>query len=46
MKHLAITGEMKLVIAPSTDIMFNGGKVGNFDPSSFNMTFGLRYFIN
>ena len=47
MKNLAVTGEMKLVVAPSADIMQSGfGKVGNFDPSSFNMTFGVRYFIN
>jgi outer membrane protein len=46
MKNLAVTGEMKLVVAPSVDIMQGGAKVGNFDPSSFNMTFGVRYFIN
>ncbi len=46
MKNLALTGEMKLVVAPSADIMLGGAKQGNFDPSSFNMTFGVRYFIN
>ncbi len=46
MKNLALTGEMKLVVAPSADIMMGNGKYGNFDPSSFNMTFGVRYFIN
>ena len=46
MKNLAVTGEMKLVVAPSADIMLGSQKKGNFDPSSFNMTFGVRYFIN
>ncbi len=45
MKNLALTGEMKVVVAPTVDIMKSGGKVGNFDPSSFNMTFGVRYFV-
>ena len=46
MKNFAVTTELKLVIAPNTDITNAAGKQGNFDPSSFNMTFGVRYFIN
>ena len=50
MKNLALTTELKLVLAPDTDIMgttiLNPGKQGNFNPSSFSMTFGVRYFIN
>ena len=45
-KHFALTTEVKLVVAPNTNISNSAGKQGNFDPSSFNMTFGVRYFIN
>jgi outer membrane protein len=46
MKQLALTSEIKGVIAPNADIKFGGGKVGEFDPDSFSMTFGARYFFN
>ncbi len=46
MKQLAATSELKVVIAPTADITDHTGKVGNFDPTSFSMTFGLRYFFN
>jgi outer membrane protein len=46
-KNLALNTELKFVVAPNADITtFGGVKVGNFDPSSFSMTFGVRYFIN
>ena len=47
-KNLALTAEAKLVAAPDADITDrqNGNKVGNFDPSSFSTTVGLRYFFN
>lgn len=46
-RQLAITAEMKGVIALDADITAPGiGKVGNFDPSSFSMTYGVRYFFN
>jgi outer membrane protein len=46
-KNLALNSELKFVVAPNADITtFGGLKVGNFDPSSFSMTFGVRYFIN
>lgn len=46
-KQLAATAEMKGVIAPDADIHDpTGRKVGNFDPMSFSMTFGVRYFFN
>ncbi len=45
-KELAATAEMKGVLAPNADIHDFGGKVGNFDPMSFSMTFGVRYFFN
>lgn len=46
MKQLAFTGELKAVIAPDADINGPFGKEGNFDPMSFSMTFGVRYFFN
>lgn len=46
MKNLALTSEMKFVIAPDADVMDGNVKRGNFDPSSFVMTFGARYFFN
>ncbi|HEX8960277.1 MAG TPA: OmpW family outer membrane protein [Geobacteraceae bacterium] len=46
MRELALTSEIKGVIAPDADINAGGTKVGNFDPSSFSMTFGVRYFFN
>ena len=45
-KNLALTSEMKFLISPTADMNYGGAKVGNFDPSSFSMTFGVRYFIN
>ena len=45
-KELALTAELKGVIAPDADITDAfGRKVGNFDPSSLIMTFGARYFF-
>jgi outer membrane protein len=47
MKQLAFTSEMKFVLAPDADISLSPfGKIGNFDPSSFSTTFGIRYFFN
>lgn len=46
MKQLALTGQAKAVLAPDADIRVGGDKVGNFDPMSFSMTFGVRYFFN
>ena len=46
MKQLALTSEVKGVLAPNADIKESGFKVGEFDPSSFSMTFGVRYFFN
>ena len=46
-RQLALTTEIKGVIAPNADIHGpNGGFAGNFDPNSFSMTFGVRYFFN
>lgn len=47
-KNLALTAEAKLVIAPDTKITdsYNGNHYGDFDPSSFSTTFGIRYFFN
>lgn len=46
MKEFALTSEIKGVIAPNADIHSPGGvKVGEFDPDSFSMTFGIRYFF-
>jgi outer membrane protein len=47
MREFAVTSEIKGIIAPNADIHSPGGvKVGEFDPDSFSMTFGLRYFFN
>jgi outer membrane protein len=46
MRQLALTSEIKGVIAPNADIKAGGAKVGNFDPDSFSMTFGARFFFN
>lgn len=46
-KELAVTAEMKAILAPNADIRDAGGaKVGNFDPMNFSMMFGVRYFFN
>ena len=46
-KHFALTAEAKLVAAPDTRITDGSGNhMGNFDPSSFSGTVGLRYFFN
>jgi outer membrane protein len=44
-KELALTTALKAVLAPDADISLNGRKIGNFDPMSFSMTFGVRYFF-
>jgi len=47
MRELALTSEIKGVIASNADITVPGsGKVGEFDPNNFSMTFGIRYFFN
>jgi outer membrane protein len=45
-KQFALTAEAKVVAAPNTDITLGGNHTGNFDPSSFSGTVGLRYFFN
>lgn len=45
LKNVALTSEMKFVLAPTADIS-RSGNIGNFDPSCFSMTFGARYFFN
>jgi len=46
-KRVALTVEAKGVIAPDTDITDrNGNHSGNFDPSGFSSTVGIRYFFN
>lgn len=46
MKQVALTAEAKLLIAPDADITSPNGERGNFDPTSFSTTFGVRYFFN
>ena len=47
LKQLAVTGQLKGVLAPDADVRdYRGVKVGNFDPSSLSVTFGVRYFFN
>ncbi len=45
-KQLALTTELKGVLAPDADIKVLGQKVGNYDPMAFTMTFGARFFFN
>ena len=46
-KQLALTAEAKMVAAPNTSINDGfGDHRGNFDPSSFTGTVGVRYFFN
>ena len=46
-KQLALTAEAKLVAAPDTKITDRfGDHRGDFDPSSFSTTVGVRYFFN
>ncbi|MBI1920156.1 MAG: outer membrane beta-barrel protein [Geobacter sp.] len=46
--QFALTTEMKLLFAPEADITnpANGAKIGDYDPSSFAMTFAFRFFFN
>lgn len=46
LKQVALTAELKGVVAPDADIKAGGVKVGNYDPTSLSMTFGVRYFFN
>jgi outer membrane protein len=46
LKQLALTAEIKAVVAPEADIKDSSGKLGNFDPSSISSMVGIRYFIN
>lgn len=47
-KNLALTAEAKIVAAPDADITDrqSGASAGDFDPTSFSTTVGLRYFFN
>ncbi len=45
-KNLALNAEAKFVLAPDTDITYQGVHSGDFDPSSFSGTVGVRYFFN
>jgi outer membrane protein len=45
-RRIALNAEMKGVLAPNADIRTSGNKIGSFDPSSFSMTVGVRYFFN
>ncbi len=46
LKQLALTAEVKAVLAPEANINFNGQWVGNYDTTSLSTTFGVRYFFN
>lgn len=45
MKQLALTSQLKFVLAPDSDITYQGTRIGKFDPMSFSMLFGARYFF-
>lgn len=46
LRQLALTAELKGILAPDADINVGGGKIGNYDPTNISMTFGVRYFFN
>lgn len=46
LKQLAFMAEVKAVAAPDADINDSFGKQGNFNPSSFSGTVGVRFFFN
>ena len=47
LKQLALTAEARVVVAPDADITDGfGDHRGDFDPSSFSSTVGIRYFFN
>jgi outer membrane protein len=46
-RQVALNAEGKLVVAPETDIKGpNGNANGNFDPTGFTGTVGVRFFFN
>ncbi|TWJ32489.1 porin family protein [Geobacter argillaceus] len=46
-RQVALNAEGKFVVAPETDIKgWNGGTNGNFDPTGFTGTVGVRFFFN
>ncbi len=46
-RQVALNAEGKFVVAPETDIKgSNGGPDGNFDPTGFIGTVGVRFFFN
>lgn len=46
-KNFALNAEARLVAAPNTDITDSyGDHRGDFDPSNFSTTIGVRYFFN
>ncbi len=46
-RQFALNAEGKFVVAPETDIKgSNGGTNGNFDPTGFIGTVGVRFFFN
>jgi outer membrane protein len=47
LRQLACNVEAKGILAPDADFRSPGGaKLGDFDPTNFSMTFGVRYFFN
>jgi outer membrane protein len=46
-RQFALNAEIRGTVAPNAAIKDSfGDHVGNFDPSSFSSTFGVRYFFN
>jgi len=46
-KELALTAEVNVVVAPNANITDGlGDHRGNFDPTNFSTTVGVRYFFN
>lgn len=45
-KQVALTGELRMTVAPDSDIKFGGIKWGSYDPMGVSMGFGARFFFN
>lgn len=45
-RDLALTAEGKILLAPDADIRNQGVRSGDFDPTGFSSTAGVRYFFN
>lgn len=45
-RQIALTSELRMTVAPDSDIKVGGVKIGSYDPMSLSMGFGARFFFN